>query len=450
MCHRAALSISQKNKSEQAEVIMTPQSNIMVVAQIIESKEAELRGILEEMNAEPGVADPENSLIPFGRLGTLHFARFVILEDATRDDLIAYGYTPAGATKSLALLFDFDGPTEAFRRELTRYAEPGLRKIFSCCVPAPEADLVAWMRAQETTAAAAYVNWIGRTVLQVKEEAALYLAVTGYLDRTQSSLSSRQLWMNTREFIRREQSSGRLSLTPPEPTPIAWEIKNFIHLVTIPLLLLLFLPIILIYLPIFLIQLRLHEKTDAVIAPRPTNEYARALGELEDRVITNQFSAYGNIKPGPFRRWTITAVFLAIDYTARHIYKKGFLARVVTIQFARWVFLDNYKRAFFASNYDGSLESYMGDFINKVAWGLNVVFSNGLGYPKTNWLILEGAKDELTFKDYLRRHQLPTQVWYNATPGVTACDMLRNAKVRQGIESSNLTDLEAKEWLALL
>jgi hypothetical protein len=33
----------------------------------------------------------------------------------------------------------------------------------------------------------------------------------------------------------------------------------------------------------------------------------------------------------------------------------------------------------FASNYDGSLESYMDDFINKVAWGLNLVFSNGVG-----------------------------------------------------------------------
>ena len=76
----------------------------------------------------------------------------------------------------------------------------------------------------------------------------------------------------------------------------------------------------------------------------------------------------------------------------------------------------------FASNYDGSLESYMDDFINKVAFGLNVVFSNGIGYPRTNWLLLDGAKDEQKFKDFLRRHQMPTQVWYNACPGLTALD----------------------------
>ena len=48
----------------------------------------------------------------------------------------------------------------------------------------------------------------------------------------------------------------------------------------------------------------------------------------------------------------------------------------------------------FASSYDGSLESYMDDFIDKVAWGLNAAFSNGVGYPKTNWLVADGATDE--------------------------------------------------------
>ena len=85
-----------------------------------------------------------------------------------------------------------------------------------------------------------------------------------------------------------------------------------------------------------------------------------------------------------------------------------------TIHFARWVFLDGKRRVFFASNYDGSLESYMDDFIDKIAWGLNVVFSNGVGYPRTSWLVLGGARDELAFKDYLRTHQVPTRVWYSA------------------------------------
>jgi hypothetical protein len=35
--------------------------------------------------------------------------------------------------------------------------------------------------------------------------------------------------------------------------------------------------------------------------------------------------------------------------------------------FARWVFIDQKRRAFFASNHDGSLENYMDDFVDKIA-----------------------------------------------------------------------------------
>jgi hypothetical protein len=91
----------------------------------------------------------------------------------------------------------------------------------------------------------------------------------------------------------------------------------------------------------------------------------------------------------------------------------------------------------------------MDDFINKVAFGLNIVFSNGIGYPRTNWLILEGAKDEQTFKDYLRRHQIPTEVWYNAHPGLTALDKWRNSLIREGLEKPSMTDSEIQEWLRL-
>ena len=57
----------------------------------------------------------------------------------------------------------------------------------------------------------------------------------------------------------------------------------------------------------------------------------------------------------------------------------------------------------FLSNYDGSREAYMDDFINKVGWGLNIIFGNGFGYPRTRWMIFDGAKNEL-------RSRTPTAV----------------------------------------
>jgi len=35
---------------------------------------------------------------------------------------------------------------------------------------------------------------------------------------------------------------------------------------------------------------------------------------------------------------------------------------------------------------------------------------------------------------FLRRHQLPTEVWYNAYPGLSAFDLKRNILIRDGIE----------------
>jgi len=104
----------------------------------------------------------------------------------------------------------------------------------------------------------------------------------------------------------------------------------------------------------------------------------------------------------------------------------------------------------FASNYDGSLESYMDDFINKVAFGLNVVFSNGIGYPSTRWLLLDGAKDEQRFKHFIRRRELATEVWYNAHTGLSANDMRRNTVIRHQLEAETLTESQARQWAALL
>ena len=75
----------------------------------------------------------------------------------------------------------------------------------------------------------------------------------------------------------------------------------------------------------------------------------------------------------------------------------------------------------------------MDDFIDKVAWGLNAAFSNGYGYPKTRWLFFDGARDELAFKQFLRSHQHPTEVWFSAYPNLTARNIENNAQIRAGL-----------------
>ncbi len=425
----------------------------MVVAPLDPNREGDLRKLLASMNHRPGVVNRENDIVPFGQLDRLHFARFLILEDQTPDDITAYGMPPADAAKSLTFLGDCDGPAGDFLADLVQRAGDGLRRIFSHCQGfAPGCDLLTWMKDHEQPPATIYVNWIGRTVRQVREENALRNALEAYLDGNAATLASegpRQIRDKLKEYVKQQQHAGTLTLTAAEPAPLNWQLNNLLHLVGVPIILLLLTPFLVVYLPVFAYQLRRHEAADPEIAPRPDSAHAQQLADLEDHDVTNQFSAFGNMKPGLFRRWTLSFLLWIVNYTTRHIFNRGHLTRVGTIHFARWVFLDGRKRLFFASNYDGSLDSYMDDFINKVAWGLNLVFSNGVGYPRTNWLILDGAKDEQKFKYYIRRHELPTEVWYNAHPGLTTSDLERNTRIRQGLEQPVMSDAEIRDWLRL-
>jgi hypothetical protein len=221
-------------------------------------------------------------------------------------------------------------------------------------------------------------------------------------------------------------------------------------MIGIPLILLLLSPLLLIGAPFFAWRLRMLERSDPEFFIRPDRRQIRELSVQEDRCVSNQFNVFGDVKPGLFRLATLRFTLLLLDYSARHVYNRGFLTRIRTIHFARWVLLDNNRRIYFASNYDGSHESYMDDFINKVAWGLNLVFSNGIGYPATRWLIKGGAEQEQKYKYTLRRHQLPSEVWYKAYPELTAYDLSRNSRIRQGVEIRPSSDAEIREWLSLI
>jgi hypothetical protein len=433
---------------------MTPQSSFMVLAAVNPEREAELRRLLASMNDAPGRVKPDNALIPFQQFDSLHVARLLIVDDRTVDDVRVYGIPPRTYPRYLSFLGDVDGDADTFLADVARRAPDGLRALFSCCEGFTSGtDLIEWMKAHSVPTAAGYVNWRGRTVQQVREETALRDALEGHIQNHAAalkSLSPKEIHATLQRLVMADVAAGRLTLSPERPTPPGWWLGNLLHLIGVPLLLLLTSPLLIVLAAIGLIRLRRLEKTDPELCHRAAPADSAELALLEDHDVTNQFTAMGSLKPGIVRLWIAIFVLLIIDYAARHVYKRGGLARVRSIHFARWVFLDNRQRIIFLSNYDGGLESYMDDFINKVGFGLNVVFSNGIGYPRTNWLLLNGCSDERKFKEYLRRHQMPTQVWYKAYPGLTALDLERNVRIRQGLEASSMRDRDAGKWVALL
>jgi hypothetical protein len=433
---------------------MIPQSTFMVLATIVPQREADLRRLLASMNDAPGRVNANNAMVPFAKLDTVHVARMLIVDDKTVDDIRVYGLTPPAFPLYFAFLGDIDGDADAFLQEVARVGATGLRALFSCCQSFDSTtDLLAWMRAHSVAPAATYVNWRGRTVRRVREEAALRDSLDRYVRANAASLAGvtpGEARATLRQHVRDETTAGRLTLSPDPPTPVGWWINNLLHLIGVPAALVLVSPVLIPVVIVTLLRLRGLEKTDPELCPRVDQTHSDELALLEDHDVSNQFTAMGSLKPGIARRWMAISAFFLIDYAARHLFTHGGLGRVRTIHFARWVFLDDQKRAVFMSNYDGSLESYMDDFINKVGFGLNVAFSGGIGYPTTRWLLLDGCADERKFKDYLRRHQVPTQVWYKAYPGLTAVDLERNGLIRQGLDAPAMSDDDVGNWLALL
>lgn len=427
---------------------MTPQSTFMVAAPIRLTLESQLRVLLDSMNTAPGRVDPNNALLAFADYDRLHVARFVILRDETLSDLAAYGTSFPDAPLWLAFLGDCDGAADDMLREFADTAEAGLRRIFAHCQDPPGTDLLAWMRSHSMQPAAQYINWLGRTVQQIRQEDALHNFLRDCLERTPALASRRALEVHD-HLVAQVARAG-----PALPTPASTQrARQYLFWAAIALAAVLLVPVLLLLSPVLLLllwQLRVRERSDPVIAPRPTPAHVAATSSLEDYDVTNPFSAFGSVKPGLFRLCILLLVFRVLELSTRFIYIRGRLARVGTIHFARWVFMDNRRRLLFASNYDGSLDSYMDDFINKVAFGLNLVFSNGIGWPRTSFLLRGGAQHEQEFKNYLRRHEVPTQVWYKAYPGLTASNLATNTQIREGLERKRMTEAQARGWLALI
>jgi hypothetical protein len=289
------------------------------------------------------------------------------------------------------------------------------------------------------------VNWVGRTVRQVREEAALRNTLH---DALHGSLADEHDPRRLHQQLNAAVTAAGLPLTPVEPRTIGQWITLALQAVGLLLLGLVLLPFLIIGAIPFLIALRRLETTDPVIRTRNNAARTRGIAVGEDRDVTNPFSAIGSFKPGWFRLAIATIALRLVGLSGIFVYHSGRLARVSTIHFARWVIIDGDRRVFFASNYDGSLESYMDDFINKVAFGLNLVFSNGMAYPATDYLVHRGALREHEFKHYLHRRQVPTDVWYKAYPGLTTADLARNARVRKGLQRNDMSDDEIRRWLA--
>jgi hypothetical protein len=110
----------------------------------------------------------------------------------------------------------------------------------------------------------------------------------------------------------------------------------------------------------------------------------------------------------------------------------------------------NSGRLLFLSNFDGSWESYLNDFIDKAAHGLTLAWGNCVGFPETKNLVCDGAAHGTQFKAWARQSQTQNLLWYSAYTDLTVNQIIRNASIVDGLRKESMEMKEAEPWAQLL
>lgn len=439
---------------------MPDQQAVTLRAPVAEGRLAALQQALKAAGraGRPG-ALPES--LPLHRFPEVHFARLFVLEATT----LSSGHdVPA----SLVYMADVDGSVSDHLRALVDHAPSGIDEVFAHCEGYPgqadhrdssgDADMpgelvakLVWLHAHTLEPAAYYVHTVGRTVQQIRDEARLFWTLGELVDFGEvvtAGAPPAQLRDHLREAVLRRLGFDWVR-KPPAGPGFVHQLGNTVHLYVSMAALLVVAPVLVVLAAVWLVLVRLVELTDTQEDEIPDQAHVDEVRLYEDWGAQNPFTAVGEVKPGLIRRVTMRAALAGLGFACRHAFARDELAGVTSIHFARWVPIDDGERLIFASSYDGSLESYMDDFISRLSWGINLVFSNGVGFPKARWLVLDGARDEIRYKHYLRQHQVPTTVFYSAYPEYSAPQLDRFRAIRSGINARD-DEASAAAWLARL
>ncbi|CAH0495473.1 hypothetical protein [Novosphingobium sp. CECT 9465] len=201
--------------------------------------------------------------------------------------------------------------------------------------------------------------------------------------------------------------------------------------------------------------LRKDETANAPVdrTPSPANLGRMMARENAPGLVQNHMISVTRLRPARVRRLSLALAFSAIALLARiGVMRNGFLSTIGTIHAARWLVLPGTRQLVFCSNYDGSWESYLEDFITKAARGVTGAWSNTEGFPKTRLLFFDGATDGDRMKRFARCSMRPTAFWFSAHPDLSCASMRKHALIVSGLlckERLEASPSDAEAWLDL-
>jgi hypothetical protein len=404
-----------------------------------------------------------NAHVPFARLTSAHFMSWFIVEGGASGPL-------------LFLELNVDGPIEPFLNDLVAKAGAGIDSIYGHCTGYPPTGssspghVVRYLLEDNIGYDCYYIGWRGLTVDRILRERDLRARLETFLDQTgDSTLASMQpsaVRAMIQKYVANDPTLAWAKTFPPRPFLVRFRDQVLMALKLAAVLVVLILivlgvfvwhhhgpwPVVIAVAAVLAIAaglialLRWHERTDSVSTAVPDHSQVQDVVNQENRIVQNHFASVADVKPGLFRWLLLKSVLKLIHLVAAISANQGSLSGITSIHFARWVVIDGGRRLLFLSNYDGSWENYLDDFIDLASIGLTAIWSNTVGFPRSYFLVYGGAQDELLFKTLVRQSQKPSLVWFSAYPDLSIQNIETNATIREGLFGP-MDDDATRAWL---
>ncbi len=378
----------------------------------------------------------------FDKLGTLHYARWFVLQESSFRDKTAFP-----VPVRLVFSSNFDGNENDHAEGLVTVFPEYFDELYECCEGYPQPNerntksrkdyLLKW----KVKTTAFYPGAPGRSLKQILQEDKLEKFIRGFISNKKwEGMSALQIKNEVKEEVYKHPEF-EWSKKPEKTLNTNWP-----GLILMGIIMLILLPVIIIWVLVLHFFYERKDKNCYDKRSQLNDDLVTRLEVYEDLINQNQFTQVLVMKPGKVRLITVQALMLFARTLIKNLFVKGKLMGIPTIHFARWVLIDNNKHMMFFSNFDGSWNQYLCDFIDKSGWGLTGIFSNTVNFPKTSFLFTGGAYDEEHFLAWSRGTQILTQVWYSAYHDLSIKNIVNNTLIRNEL-SRDLSETQAQLFL---
>jgi hypothetical protein len=337
----------------------------------------------------------------FAKSPSTHFARWVILDDPEQN-----------IANRLLFISNHDGTIPDYLQELVETIGPEMDSVWRHCEgyqPGDALDVEAFTQFMLQHSLKPQAFYIG-----CRDTTASEILAAKTLRQRVDRLA--QTYAADLEAPLRELSA----LTPgrsPQPTLPAWVLSQIERLRNLAIFLQS-------WVGIFPSQ---NNPGDRIV-PQPSQKARlQTLTDIEDQcrencILPNQLTTVSPIK-SKFHKLILRIVLGLVNLVGQT--SRGRLIGISSIHFARWVIVDqgilNDSRTsylIFESNYRGSWDNYLNDFVYKTLIPMNLIWGNLKDFP------VKGCQDMEMFKQHQRLRQYPAQVYYCAYPELSVQNIL--------------------------